>query len=137
MFAIDNKFITSIPAPIRTRLFRPVGTRLIKTGSRFTAMPTGYVMNHDGIADMITTAAASVVTAIIAFLLGSSLIRSMGRVTLANEFINDARGAAAYLSTFTFHGAIADIASELTNTLMVIQHGVQQVGVFLLGLLGE
>lgn len=136
MFAIDNKFIKSMPAPVRNRLFRPVGTRLIKTGPRFTAAPTGYVMAH-GITDMITTAVTTLAAAIIAFLLGSSLIRSMDWVTLAHEFINDARGAAAYLSTFTFHGAIADIASESANTLAGIQHDVQQVGGVLLGLLGE
>lgn len=136
MFAIDNKFIRSMPAPVRNRLFRPVGTRLIKTGSRFIAAPTGYVLAHS-IADMIATAVTVLAASVIVSLLGSSLVRSMDLAALAHEFINDARGAAAYLSTFTFRGAIADIASELTNTLMVIQHGVQQVGVFLLGLLGE
>ena len=136
MFAIDNRFITSMPAPVRNRLFRPVGTRLIKDGARFIAAPTGYVLTH-GIADMIAKAVTVLTAAVIASMLGSSLIRSMDLAALANEFINDARGAAAYLSTFTFRGAIADIASELTNTLMGIQHGVQQVGVFLLGLLGE
>lgn len=136
MFAIDNKFITSMPAPVRNRLFRPVGTRLIKDGSRFTAAPTGYVMAH-GTADMITTAVTTLAAAIVAFLLGSSLIRSMDWAALAHEFVNDARGAAAYLSTFTFRGAIADIASEFTNALAGIQHDVQQAGAFLLGLLGE
>jgi hypothetical protein len=136
MFAIDNKFIRSMPDPVRNRLFRPTGTRLIKTGSRFTAAPTGYVMAH-GIADMIATAVTTLAAAVIAFLLGSSLIRSMDWATLAHEFVNDARGAAAYLSTFTFRGAIADIASESINTLAGIQHDVQLVGGVLLGLLGE
>jgi hypothetical protein len=136
MFAIDNKFITSMPAPVRNRLFRPVGTRLIKTGSLFTAAPTGYVMAR-GIADMIAAAVTTLAAVIIAFLLGSSLIRSMDWTALAHEFVNDARGAAAYLSTFTFRGAIADVASEPINTLAGIQHDAQQVGGVLLGLLGE
>lgn len=136
MFAIDNTFIKSMPAPVRNRLFRPVGTRLIKTGSRFTAAPTGYVMAH-GIADMIATAVTTLAAAIVVFPLGSSLIRSMNWVTLAHEFINDARGVAAYLSAFTFHGAIADITREATMMTGSIQHDVQQVGGVLLGLLGE
>jgi hypothetical protein len=136
MFAIDNKFITSMPAPVRNLLFRPTGARLIKDGSRFTAAPTGYVMAR-GIADMIATAVTTLAAVIVASMLGSSLIRSMDLAALAHEFVNDARGAAAYLSTFAFRGAIADIASELTNTLMVIQHDVQQVGGVLLALLGK
>jgi hypothetical protein len=136
MFAIDNKFIRSMPTPVRNRLFRPVGTRLIKTGSRFTAAPTGYVM-ASGIDNMITAAVTALAAVIVAFLLGSSLIRSMDWATLAHEFVSDARGAVAYLSTFTFRGAIADVASESATTLAGIQHDVQRVGGVLLGLLGE
>jgi hypothetical protein len=90
-----------------------------------------------GIADMITAAVTTLAAVIVASLLGYSLIRSMDWATIAHEFVSDARGAAAYLSTFTFRGAIADVASAFANALAGIQHDVQRVGGVLLGLLGE